>query len=79
MRPCMNLDGLGLDWAAALMPMRDPAVTTRIRTCLDYFVHAMVFSLDKEGRPVHPLCKLATTAWMHSWAWMQLATLEAMS
>ncbi|KAK9868542.1 hypothetical protein WJX84_002546 [Apatococcus fuscideae] len=52
MRPCMNLDGLGLDWAAALMPMRDPAVTTRIRTCLDYFVHAMVFSLDKEGRPV---------------------------
>lgn len=53
MRPCLNLpQGFGLDWAAPLLPTRDPAMSARIRHCFDYFVHAMVCSLDKEGRPV---------------------------
>lgn len=51
----MNLDGLGLDWVQELLPLRDPHVSADIRKCLDYFVHAMVFSLDKEGRPVSHL------------------------
>ncbi len=60
MRPCFNIEGLGLEWVRDLLPLRDPKVSADIRLCLDYFVHAMVCSLDKEGRPVSPCFTLAT-------------------
>ena len=81
MRPCHHIDGLGLDWVQDLLPARDPTLSADIRKCLDYFVHAMVFSLDKDGRPVSCLdcVSLTPVALLVKWCLFQPHGLTSLS